>query len=254
MPYRTRYAKAAQMFAIDCAEHGMTIEHDDGLYRHLRFRRPDTGLYWFSLITWPGSLCFHGDMGTFVFSRVEDMTEFFATGRDINPGYWGEKVQSGEIRRYSEDTAREHVNGEFREYANEHGWVLTSTVNLWDELCSQVLDEEIIASEDLFRSAVRDFDWGMGPLRFRFSSDAYWDWDLRDFTQQFLWACFAVQHGVNRYRASKAGSDGPVPTPVQPPVRPTRDLAAVIPAPPAVQLPAPSGTGEVTKIAKKEYL
>jgi hypothetical protein len=250
---KTRYADAARMFVMDASTTEMTVLRDDGIYRHLRFRRPDTGLYWFEIVTWPGSLCFHGDVGTWVFSRTTDMATFFGhPGSDINPGYWAEKVQAGETRRYSEDTASELVAEEFRQYADRHGWVLTSTVSLWEEISEQVLGEEVIGSEDLFRAAVRDFYWTAGPLRFGFSPDAYWDWDLRDFTAQFLWACFAVQWGVNQYRAARQAGQAPMSVPALPPVpQKLRDLADAVTAPPA---PVPPRTGPTTKTAKEEYL
>ena len=102
----------AERFARETAKHRMTVLHDDGLYRHLRFTemhlcndaewRTTNGFYWFDLITWPGSLTINGDCGTYTFSRITDMFEFFR-GYGINPQYWAEKVQ-GETR--SSPTAR----------------------------------------------------------------------------------------------------------------------------------------------------
>ena len=57
-------------FLPDVAEHKLTVLHDEGLYRHLRFQKPGTGFYWFDLITWPGNLAFKGDMGGFMFARI----------------------------------------------------------------------------------------------------------------------------------------------------------------------------------------
>jgi hypothetical protein len=54
----------AERFAKETAEHDMEIVHDDGLYRHLRFRHQGpnySSWYWFDLITVPGSLIFRGD-------------------------------------------------------------------------------------------------------------------------------------------------------------------------------------------------
>lgn len=83
-----------ESFMRDVATHEMTVFRDDGLYRHIRFRRPNTMRTHFDLITYPGYLCYSGDMGTYVFSRLDDMFEFFRTDRDINPGYWSEKLQA----------------------------------------------------------------------------------------------------------------------------------------------------------------
>src|SRR5690348_13144744 len=93
-----------QWFLKDVSTHEMIVIRDDGANRHIRFKRPGTSCMYFDLITWPGYLCYTGDMGTYVFSRLEDMFEFFRTDRDynkrkgrelsINPKYWGEKLQA----------------------------------------------------------------------------------------------------------------------------------------------------------------
>src|ERR1700722_8964450 len=96
----------------------MTVLHDDGLYRHLRFirmveqedgSRKPTSFYWFDVITWPGCLTINGDMETFTFSRVTDMLEFFR-GHEPNYGYWAEKARGGtQVRRYSDERFRQLV-------------------------------------------------------------------------------------------------------------------------------------------------
>jgi hypothetical protein len=96
------YEDTKKRFERETAKHEMTILHDDGQYRHLRFMQPKTGssCYWFDLITVPHALIFRGDGESFVFSRTEDMFEFFRSGiyRDgsihINPDYWAEKLTS----------------------------------------------------------------------------------------------------------------------------------------------------------------
>ncbi len=120
----------AERFPRDIARHRMEIVRDDGLYRHLRFRRWEdvldretrqptrrqeaTGTYWFDVVTWPGHLAITGDCGSLLFARMEDMFEFFRRQR-INPGYWAEKVRasSSPVKVYREeafrDRVREHV-------------------------------------------------------------------------------------------------------------------------------------------------
>jgi hypothetical protein len=55
-------AEAADAFARNVANHIKNVLHDDGLYRHLRFARPDRSASWFDIVTWPGSLAVRGDM------------------------------------------------------------------------------------------------------------------------------------------------------------------------------------------------
>ena len=70
------------IFLRDVAEHEMIVVRDDGVHRHIRFKKPGTSCMHFDLITWPGYLCYTGDMGTYVFSRLTDMFEFFRTDRE----------------------------------------------------------------------------------------------------------------------------------------------------------------------------
>lgn len=84
-------------FLRDVARHKMEVLHNDGLYRHLRFSQPDNSNLWFEIVTWPDILTIHGDMGTWTFSRIDDMFRFFRNRRalDINADYWGEKLCLG---------------------------------------------------------------------------------------------------------------------------------------------------------------
>ena len=74
-------AEVHERFKKDTAEHQMTVLRDDGLYRHLRFRKPGTGIYGFDIVTWPGYLAISGDMGASMFTRLEDMIQFSARTR-----------------------------------------------------------------------------------------------------------------------------------------------------------------------------
>jgi hypothetical protein len=91
-----------ERFERDVAEHTMTIHRDDGVDRHITFKKPGTSCYWFEIVTWNGALCIRGDCGTYVFSRLTDMFEFFREkGKDpnklyINPSYWLEKMISAD--------------------------------------------------------------------------------------------------------------------------------------------------------------
>lgn len=82
----------ASRFYGDVEKHVMRVIMDNGVYRHLTFKRPGDSVYHFSLVTWPGHLAITGDMGTYVFSRLQDMFQFFH-GR-VNPSYWIEKCVS----------------------------------------------------------------------------------------------------------------------------------------------------------------
>lgn len=215
------YACTEKQFLHDVREHRMTVLRDDGVNRHVRFKRPDSGTFWFDLITWPGALCIDGDMGTWVFRRLEDMFQFFRTDRDylerrgmqlaINPGYWAEKIAAASKygngpEEFSADSFREHVKESFDEWVESEAPVdgeadpdeiaeFTALKNaLWEEIEDQVLcnadDGEIRAID-----SARAFDSEIADLDFE---DA-WEWRCQEFTFHFIWCCYAIAWGVKTY-------------------------------------------------------
>jgi len=79
----------SDQFLADVAGHKMTVLLDNGLHRHLRFRSSkDSWNMWFEIVTWPGCLMLHGDMGSWCFSRLDDMFAFFRSDKmAINAHY-----------------------------------------------------------------------------------------------------------------------------------------------------------------------
>lgn len=187
-----------QRFAIDTAKHEMTIRHEDGLYRHLRFREPASSFYWFDLITWPGVLTISSDMGCFVFSRLNDMFEFFR-GHAINPDYWAEKLRcESKTKVYDEDKFRARVLAEAIEN-EERCPGLTAAVT------GEVLADDDITFEAGARRLIEEFRFkydGGDPLGLNtFAFYETYEWDLTDWTAQFLWCCHAIVWGIAQYDA-----------------------------------------------------
>lgn len=193
-----------EQFLKSVAEHQMTVLRDDGLNRHVRFRRPVTISMGFDLITWPGRLCIDGDMGTYVFSRIEDMFEFFRTDRKqtnhgqmvfINLGYWAEKVlamdKNGQIKEYVEEVARKRLI----EALKEHGGT----------------KEE---RRDIYDGVVRMFDEGEQAAHAALSDhfEDSWEWDLTDYTYHYVWTCYAIAWGIQQYDKSREESTVAVST------------------------------------------
>lgn len=197
--------RAREHFEANTREHVMTIEHEDGVYRHLRFSQPGTVLYSYSLVTWPGHLAISGDIESFTFRRLHDMTLFFAdNGYGINAHYWSEKLVAPRgrdaVRVFDPDAARDRV----REW-------LADRVDDLDEPEAAALTEAVeerllndwdatLMSEDGFRQALTDFDVAGGI------PDA-WEWSLRTFDYHFLHACWATVRGLEQYRAHVAARD-----------------------------------------------
>lgn len=192
-----------RQFDNSVTEHEMTVLQDHGLYRHLRFRRPGTGIYGFDLITWPGHLVITGDLETYHFSRIPDMFEFFNDygDRSINPHYWGEKLR-GEIKytRYSPEMFTQRVVQDFWERRHER----ERNTRLW-----QAIREDVLAhayDEHEARIAVRDFyfDGGIEPDTFEFYDT--WEWDVTDCDWRYLISLHAIVWGIAKYRAAATTS------------------------------------------------
>lgn len=182
----------------DFQGHTMTVERDDGLHRHLRFRALGTGVYWFDIVTWPGVLTINGDCGTYVFSRLEDMFEFFRQPNGkarINPSYWAEKLRATDCHgsrghvEYSEHKGRIALASEMRAL-RERGAGNDVVRDLVD---AAVLDED---SQSLIRSVS---EWCEDGWRV----EDFWEHRLDDYTRRFIWNLHAIVWGIAQYDASK---------------------------------------------------
>lgn len=213
-------AKSRERFVREIAEHQMDVLRDDGLYRHLRFKRPGTSNYYFDIVTWPGYLAVVGDCGDFVFSRTRDMFEFFGPSGarggfedarwGINPHYWSKKLQAPRpdgAEVYSADAARAcvlewlvdradgmHAWDEFDEAGPCGG---RAAFELYQALREQILDHDLY-SEDEARRLIEDFEHNDDRIY-----DA-WEWSFREYDWQFLWCCWAIVWGIEQYRARVA--------------------------------------------------
>jgi hypothetical protein len=194
--WRGQIADSKAKFISDTDEHQMIVLHNSGLYRHLRFKAPGTSFYWFDLVTWPGYLSITGDMGAYTFARVSDMFTFF-TGADINPGYWGEKVQCGEVRAYSEDAFREWVAEEVERAREDKG---DDVPDGWWGMLERRIEQDVLYEggyAEGARQAVHDWNYLYAKdIGFSFYTDE--GVDFTDFTNRFLWCCHAIKWGIER--------------------------------------------------------
>lgn len=186
-----------EAFLKDVSAHAMTILRDDGLYRHVRFSRPGTRVYQFDLITWPGYLCFCGDMGEYVFTRLADMFEFFRkpdAERGIDLQYWAEKCVAVDrhdgIKKYDPDKAEKAI----KELVDESG--VDDVVSL-REAVEQELLPRIHDGEHELRNAVNEFKHD----GFKFQD--FWEYDLTEYTFRYVWCCYALVWGIEQYDKAK---------------------------------------------------
>jgi hypothetical protein len=232
----------ADRFARDTAKHELTILHDDGLYRHLRFMAPRDSSYWFELITTPHSLTFRGDGESFVFSRLEDMFQFFRrSDGKINAHYWSEKLTShrdsvmqydpeiftSRVKEYVVDAIRDGsvprgIGRAVTTFLNEEAEILEESTarrdladfqygGRWAASCSCGASEEFgDDSADAYRWESRhrrDADgtghWTQSGKKDVFEFSDVWEWSFRDYDWWFLWALHGIVWGIAQYDLAK---------------------------------------------------
>ena len=206
----TDYPEIAARFARETAGHQMTVLHENGLYRHLRFASPNGGGYRFDLITWPNRLTFHGEPGTYAFSvwPTEDIFDLFrdsSVGDKPNYSYWHEKLIAGSepAIQFSNDRFDKQVAHELAEGENKwHG-----VTDAWNDKLHGFLAEYSTETEQGARYAAYDFSYLPEDAEsweepFKFSDNAHWVLD--DYDWRYLWACHAALYGIGQYDAARA--------------------------------------------------
>lgn len=191
------YPKIKDHFDRDIASHEMRIVIDDGVNRHIVFSRPNTNDYRFDLITYQGGLLFHGDMGAHVFERVNDMFDFFRN-RNINTGYWAEKLVAVDPRGY-EAWSWDKFKAAVKHDVDNHCETMhdqEKIVSLREEVESELTECEY--DEYSSTQMIRDFEHE------GFSFVDFWEHNLKDYTFHYVWACFAIVWGIEQYDKSKA--------------------------------------------------
>jgi hypothetical protein len=180
-------------FLQNIANHQMRILRDDGVNRHIRYGEMGSSAYQFDLITWAGHLCITGDCGTYVFSRVNDMFNFFR-GDAINPGYWEEKClaydRHSKTTKYSPDLFRNNIARYF--------WQSTSEMARIDrrELWAAIKEDVLSSADD---GEIRALDAAIQFEHDGFEFTDFWEYELNEYSFHYLWILYAIVYGINQY-------------------------------------------------------
>lgn len=194
---------ARDFFDREIATHEMQVIRDDGVNRHLRFQRPGTMCMHFDLLTWPGYLCYTGDMGTYVFRRLHDMFQFFRRGETrckyrIDLHYWAEKLEASDrgdgVREWKPEQFKAEVRDFFEQHANDE-WPAERRAVLWQEI-----DDKVCAAADCseHHAWVALFDFERDGFRFQ-----DWERDCKVWKHRFLWCCHALEWAIDTYDRAK---------------------------------------------------
>lgn len=224
--------RAKDRFIEDTENHSMEVLMDNGLYRHLKFTNKGSQCYRFDIHTWAGYLCVSGDMGTYVFSRIPDMFEFFRMDDNdfnkkhiINPGYWSEKLEAvnsdsarsldgNGYEEFSQEAFRDAVKEEYdnfcEEYLDDDDEDVTeayaeeaqSRKHQLEQLWEELEDEVIGASYDgniRGYDAAMSFRWESDDGELKFDMCDFWDHSCTEYTFHFIWILYAIVYGIGEY-------------------------------------------------------
>ena len=204
-------------FLKDIAGHQMKVLSDTGVHRYIRCQKPGTWCFGFHIITWPGALCIDGDMGTFVFRRLDDMFEFFRTDRRegkpgkqlyINKGYWAEKCVSDSrykgLQEFDPDLFRENVVRRYKDWLESRRDEFSAAVRR--DLREQLRNDVLGAADEGKHNAIT------AALEFRhketrFNLDDFYECNTRSYTFHFVWCLYAIAWAIKQYDETKATAD-----------------------------------------------
>jgi hypothetical protein len=191
-------------FLKNAAAQELNVAQDDGLYRHLKIRNKAGHQFnWFDIITWPGVLTINGDYGTWVFSRIDDMFEFFRSGDRadgelrINEPYWAEKLQACDRTTYAaEEFDADTFRAEILDSLEGYGRPNTTTGK---RLLIQAIDADVFScdGEHAIREALNDFEFN----GFRFSDT----WEIRGkrYCYRYTYCLYSIVWAIRQYDQSK---------------------------------------------------
>lgn len=196
-----------EAFTKSVANHELTIRLDNDLYRHITLKKPTSSDLHYHITTWPGYLSISGDMGCFVFSRVQDMFAFFrGSGDEINPHYWSEKLQAP---KYNDKSVLAWSPSKVKTAVNQ-------LMNDWVESAEEDgLDEEFIQEQkgkaiDLIRSTDDEFEFTSAVWNFDADDNGinfnefFYETTTTEFTYNYIWCCYAIVHAINAYDEYKS--------------------------------------------------
>lgn len=187
-------------FLRDVSDHVMTVLQDHGVYRHIRFSRPNSGIYRFELTTFPDYLVISGDCGCYVFCRLPDMFDFFRVSElKINEGYWAEKLEAKDRRNGLREFSSKKVKAALEQNFNE--WLSEQFLASGDEDAARLEFEHDVLNacedENDFNSlGVVELGCGYECEAFRFSA--------HEFCDNFIWCLYAIAWGIQQYDKREA--------------------------------------------------
>lgn len=182
----------------DLAEHVITVKHSDGLYRHYRCQRPGTWNMGFDIVTWPGSLCYTGDMGDYLFQRTDDMIAFMRRSC-MSYSYAAEKcvAHDGRLKEFREELMEEILVERIKESADDGG-----TFRVMRQ--GSYRDESVADAVEKIRRQYSEYNSEFDATRAMYESGLWDGCDLPScevYTFHFLWCLHAIKWFCSKVEA-----------------------------------------------------
>lgn len=163
------------------AKFTIELKHSHGMYRHWLCGEPGNCNRHFNIVTWPGSLCYTGDMGDYLFQRTNDMVAFMR-GSAMSYSYAAEKcvAHDGRLKEFNEELFEEQLATRLAETESD------------DEMSLAQVTEAI----DGIRDEYNNYSNPPDAMKAMYESGL---WDGSDipscetYTYHFLWCLHAIK-------------------------------------------------------------
>lgn len=195
-PARDLAQQVRDRYLKDTDGHVLTVLHDDGLYRHLRFCNPFSSEYWFDVISAPGILTVHGDMGTYTLARERDMfawVGFRGIDGGISYDYWAQKLVAPQgrasVQEFSQRVFADWIGNFTQDHLDQMG------ENLHTEFATAVLHHFTPLPENVEEAHERMRDFEFHGIEI---ADE-WEYSFREYTLRWLWNCWGIADVIRRY-------------------------------------------------------
>lgn len=177
--------------------HKMEIINDSGVCRHILFKKPNDSDRYFQITTWPNHLCISGDMGTYVFSRLYDMFDFFRKEKH-DPGYVHSKMASDSLFekaiQFSPALAERYVKEYLPQILEDAS--PTEKARITDEVLSEI---DFHSGVDGLIYSLNEYEDSESGLTLEKLTENIFEYDFTTYTYHYLWCLHAIYWAIQQY-------------------------------------------------------
>lgn len=193
-------ARIKEVVPRGLAEHTIEVKHMDEMYRHWRCQKPGTLVMHFDIVTWPGYLCYNGDMGEYLFCRTNDMIAFMR-GSAMSYSYAAEKcvAHDGRLKEFREESFNEILDDLLEEIREEEREEFVTVMRH-----GRKIKESIPEKVQEIRRRYNEYSIPADAEKAMYESGIWDGCDLpscKEYTYHFLWCLHAIAYFINKLDA-----------------------------------------------------